>query len=140
MNESENTAKTSEVFGVALSSNRTFHDNFVGNSFKLAALLTVVIGWFISSPAARDFLNSAHPYLWIAILAFTFFATIVTFINFRSASNISRKLYQNMIDLNYMDKCYFEHHKISSRLFYSMLLLIMVLYLILLTALIYVRT
>jgi len=139
MNIKESKASASEVFNVALTSNINFHNNFVGNSFKLAALLTVVIGWVISSQAARDFLNSTHLYLWIAILAFTVFSAVVSFLNFKKARAISDKLHGNLLSLKYMDQHYFEHYKISSRLYFSMLLLIMVLFAILIAALSYIR-
>jgi len=139
MNNDEEKASKSVIFEALFDSQKILHDNFLNNNFRLSAVLTVVIGWLVSSEKANDFLLNTHIVIFGIFVLLAPVALILLYMNSKKAKNLSEKVHGELCSLEYMDEKYFEHHVISKQLFISMFVLIGVLLSVILFAMFTIR-
>lgn len=128
-----------EQFDLLFSAQIRFHDRFVDSGFKVAAALTVFLGWLLSANAAKEFLQGAPFALWLTCLLTGALGTWLILFNFFRAQKETNRLFSKLSSLQYFDESFLTQYQLSPRLFWSVLALNAVLCILLLGGMIVVR-
>ena len=125
MQTMENTEKASkkECFDLQVSAALRFREGFVESGFKVAAVLSVFLGWVLTAPAAQRFLSGSPRILWLSCFGLGVVGTLTIIISFVQARRQADNVYANLCSLHYMEKRYLSHYKLSPRLFWCVILL-----------------
>lgn len=123
MTEPASLAPPKERFDALLAAVARFYERFFDSGFKVAAALTVIFGWMLSSSTARQFLRDAPLAIWLACAAVGVLGTALVLGNFFLARTQGGKLYEHLRSLGYMDEAFYAHYRLAPRLFWSVVAL-----------------
>lgn len=128
-----------ETFDMLLAAQISAHDKVLDSGFRVAAVLTVVLGWLLTAASAQAFLRGAPQILWWLCMAVGAMGTVLIVSTFVLARRKTDRLYQRLLGLRYHDEMHLEQYRLEPRVYWSLLALNAVLCLLLLGGMVVVR-
>jgi len=109
-----------ERFNALYTSYARAYERFLENGFKTSTLLFVVLGWLLSSDAARTFLRDYKLVLWLSI-ALIGLGAVSLCATFHRLSRLSRSLRARLVALSFIESDFYDQHRIPSLIYWSVI-------------------
>lgn len=121
--DAPNRASSKECFELLLSSSIRFQQGFVEGGFKVAATLTVFLGWLLSANSAQAFIKGAPTKLWLFCLILGCIGTFTVLIGIFQARKEADEVYGKLCAVDYVDESLLTQYRLKPRIFWSVALL-----------------
>jgi hypothetical protein len=123
MQDHPNRATPKEQFDLLLASSIRLQQGFVETGFKVAAALTVFLGWLLTADSAHAFIKGAPRFLWLFCLVLGSIGTVTILIGMFQARKEAHEVFGKLCALDYVDESMLTQHHLKPRLFWSVALL-----------------
>jgi hypothetical protein len=117
-------ATTKERFELLLAATVRQQERFVDVGFKIAASLTVVLGWLLTAESAQLFLKGAPVSLWSACVVVGTTGSIVILVAFAQAKRQADITFARLAELQYVPAADLTQYRLKSGQFWGVMLLV----------------
>ena len=139
MSVPEDSIPMKERFAYLLAEQKLVLDRFADAGFKIPAVLSVVLGWMVSSETAQRFLNKAPQILWLVLITVAIVVTVLIVWTLVRTNSVSIRLHARLKTLAYADEEYFKYYRVSRHMFLGVVALNALLCALLIGGIIYIR-
>jgi hypothetical protein len=108
----ENSTAAKDEFNALYGSYARAYERFVENAYKTTTLMLVILGWLLSSEAARRFLHEDRTVLALCVLLIAF-AAVSIWATFRRLAALSASLREKLDRLAYVHADSYDQHRIG---------------------------
>lgn len=136
--QSDELANKKEKFDLCLGMLKEYYNALDSRVEKSFALLIVVIGWLITSDAARKSLSEESTLFWSAIVVLTAAMLFLVF-NISHFLDRFREIQDTIENLNYVDNEYFTRYRMPDNILPSYLAPVLILYSFIMLLLVQIR-
>jgi hypothetical protein len=118
MRHPTHSASDQEKFSILYSSYARAYERFLENGFKTLATVLVVLGWLLSSQPARAFfaVNDAARLTAVGLIAI---GAVFLCMTFGRLSSLSRALRVRLDRLAFMECEFYDQHRVSPMIYWS---------------------
>lgn len=113
MNNKNDLPNIEKKFDLLYETLEKYNQRYVTASLAIASVLMVIIGWLLTEPIAQQFFKdrqSATIFFVFIIVPFLIFSYIYSMLR---VFNVNQDAFNKIEELDYIDKEYYECHKLS---------------------------